>query len=82
MPLTITKEMMEADPFFKKGIREGKLEAQKETVLNLHRKLNLPPEKIVEVLKVSEGFVIESLSLAFLPPFSVNYSNRILIISI
>ena len=61
MPLTITKEMMEADPFFKKGIKEGKLEAKREAVLNLHRKLNLPPEEIAKVLEVSEEFVREVL---------------------
>ena len=61
MPITITKEMMEADLFFKKGIREGKLEAKREATLNLHRKLNLPPEEIAKVLEVSEEFVREVL---------------------
>jgi hypothetical protein len=53
LPLTITKEMMEQDPFF----QEGKLEAQKEAILNLHKELNLPAEKIAKVLKVPEEFV-------------------------
>jgi len=55
MPLTITREMMEKDPFF----QEGKLEAQREAILNLYRKLNLPPEKIAEVLSIPEDFVRE-----------------------
>jgi len=55
MPLTITREMMEKDPFF----QEGKLEAKKEDILNLYKELNLPPEKIAKVLKVSEDFVKE-----------------------
>jgi hypothetical protein len=53
MPLTITREMMEKDPFF----QEGKLEAQKEAILNLYKELNLSPEKIAKVLKVPEEFV-------------------------
>ena len=53
MPLTITREMMEKDPFF----QEGKLEAKKEDILNLYRELNLSPEQIAKVLKVSEDFV-------------------------
>ena len=55
MPLTITREMMEKDPFF----QEGKLEAQREAILNLYRKLNLSPEKIAEVLSIPEDFVKE-----------------------
>jgi len=55
MPLTITKETMEKDPFF----QEGKLEAQREAILNLYKELNLPPEKIAKVLKVSKDFVKE-----------------------
>jgi len=53
MPLTITREMMEKDPFF----QEGKLEAQKEAILNLYRELNLSPEKIAKILKVPEELV-------------------------
>ena len=55
MPLTITREMMEKDPFF----QEGKLEAQREAILNLYKELNLPAEKIARVLKVPEEFVKE-----------------------
>jgi len=55
MPLTITREMMEKDPFF----QEGKLEAQREAILNLYKELNLPAEKIAQVLKVPEAFVKE-----------------------
>jgi len=55
MPLTITREMIEKDPF----LQEGKLEAQKEAILNLYRKLNLPPKKIAEVLAIPEEFVKE-----------------------
>ena len=61
MPLTITEEMMKQDPFFQEGLEKGKLEAQKEAILNLYRELQLPPEKIAKVLKVSEDFVREVL---------------------
>ena len=68
MPLTITEEMMKQDPFFQegleKGIEKGKLEAQREAILNLYRELQLPPEKIAKVLKVSEDFVRKVLSEA------------------
>jgi hypothetical protein len=55
MPLTITREMMEKDPFF----QEGKLEAQKEAILNLYKELKLSPEQIAKVLKVPEELVRE-----------------------
>jgi len=64
MPLTITEEMMKQDPFFQEGIERGKLEAKKEDILNLYRELQLPPEKIAKVLKVSEDFVREVLKEA------------------
>jgi len=59
MPLTITEEMIKQDPFFQEGLQRGKLEAQKEAILNLYRELNLSPEKIAKVLKISEKFVEE-----------------------
>jgi len=59
MPLTITEEMIKQDPFFQEGLERGKLEAQKEAILNLYRKLNLPPKKIAEVLAIPEEFVKE-----------------------
>ena len=59
MPLTITEEMMKQDPFFQEGLERGKLKAQREAILNLYKELNLPPEKIAKVLKVSEDFVKE-----------------------
>ncbi len=64
MPLTITEEMMKQDPFFQEGLEKGKLEAKKEDILNLYRELQLPPEKIAKVLKVSEDFVREVLKEA------------------
>jgi len=64
MPLTITEEMMKQDPFFQEGLEKGKLEAQREAILNLYRELQLPPEKIAKVLKVSEDFVRKVLSEA------------------
>ncbi len=64
MPLTITEEMMKQDPFFQEGIERGKLEAKKEDILSLYRELQLPPEKIAKVLKVSEAFVREVLKEA------------------
>ena len=51
----INREIMEQDPFF----QEGKLEAQREAILNLYKELNLPAEKIARVLKVPEKFVKE-----------------------
>ena len=62
MPLTITEEMIKQDPFFQEGLERGKLEAQKEAILNLYRELNLSPEQIAKVLKVSEEFVKEVIS--------------------
>jgi hypothetical protein len=66
MPLTITEEMIKQDPFFQegleRGIEKGKLEAKKEDILNLYRELNLSPEQIAKVLKVSEEFVKEVIS--------------------
>ena len=59
MPLTITEEMIKQDPFFQEGLERGKLEAQKEAILNLYRELKLSPEQIAKVLKVSEEFVKE-----------------------
>ena len=47
-----------------KGKKEGILKAKKEDILNLYRELQLPPEKIAKVLKVSEEFVKEVLSEA------------------
>jgi len=54
--------MMKKDPFFRKGFERGKLEARKEVILNLHRELHLPPEKIARILEVSEEFVREVLN--------------------
>jgi len=59
MPITITEEMIKQDPFFQEGLERGKLEAQREAILNLYRKLNLSPEKIAEVLSIPEEFVKE-----------------------
>ena len=61
MPLTITERTIKEDPFFQEGLKRGKLEAKREDVINLHRELHLPPEKIAKVLKVSEEFVREVL---------------------
>ena len=47
-----------------KGEKRGELKAKKEAILNLHRELQLPPEKIAKVLKVSEEFVKETLKEA------------------
>ena len=57
MPLTIDKETMEKHPLYK----DGRLEAQKEAILNLHKELNLEPEKIAKILKVPLSFVKEVL---------------------
>ncbi|WP_029522340.1 hypothetical protein [Persephonella sp. KM09-Lau-8] len=66
MPLTIDKETMEKHPLYKDGIQEGiqkgKLEAQKEAILNLHKELNLEPEKISKILKVPLSFVKDVLN--------------------
>jgi len=61
MPITITEEMMKQDPFFQEGLERGKLEAKKEDIINLHKELQLPPEKIAKVLKVPVEFVKEVL---------------------
>jgi len=68
MPITITEEMMKQDPFFQegleRGVQKGKLEAKKEDIINLHKELQLPPEKIAKVLKVPLEFVKEVLKTA------------------
>ena len=64
MPITITEEMMKQDPFFQEGLERGKLEAKKEDIINLHKELQLPPEKIAKVLKVPLEFVKEVLKTA------------------
>ncbi|MEO2065040.1 MAG: hypothetical protein ABGX17_00885 [Desulfurobacteriaceae bacterium] len=56
MPITITEEMMKQGTFFQegleRGVQKGKLKAKKEDIINLHRELQLSPEKIAKVLKV------------------------------
>jgi DNA-directed RNA polymerase specialized sigma24 family protein len=64
MPITITEEMMKQDPFFQEGLERGKLEVKKEDIINLHKELQLPPEKIAKVLKVPLEFVKEVLKTA------------------
>lgn len=61
MPLTITKEMLEKNPFFQEGVQKGELKAKREAIINLRKELNLSPERIAKVLKVSEDFVREVL---------------------
>jgi hypothetical protein len=61
VPLTITEEMMKQEPFFQRGFKKGKLEAKREDILKLHKKLNLAPEQIAEVLDVPESLVKEVL---------------------
>jgi len=69
MPLTITEEMLKQNPFFQKGIekgiekgikeglKKGKLEAKKEDIIKIYKKLNLSPKDIAEVLELPEDFV-------------------------
>ncbi|NPA58548.1 MAG: hypothetical protein GXN94_04550 [Aquificae bacterium] len=65
MPLSITDEMLEKNPFFQKGkqegLQEGKLEAKKEAIVSIYKELNLPAEKIAKMLNVSQEFVEEVL---------------------
>jgi len=65
VPLTITEEMMKQDPFFQrgleKGFEKGKLEAKREDILKLHKKLNLTSKQIAEILDLPENFVKEIL---------------------
>ncbi|MEJ5173551.1 MAG: flagellar biosynthesis/type III secretory pathway protein, partial [Hydrogenothermaceae bacterium] len=53
MPLTITREMIEKDPFYKKGLEEAK----KDDIVRLYTKMSLSIDKIAEVLGVSHDFV-------------------------
>ncbi len=57
MPLTIDKETIKKHPLFK----DGKLEAQKEAVINLHKKTGWDSNKIAEVLELPVEFVKEVL---------------------
>ena len=61
--------MLKQNPFFQKGIekgiekgikegiKKGKLEAKKEDVIKIYKKLNLSPEDIAKVLELPEDFV-------------------------
>ncbi len=64
MPLTITEEMMKQDPFFQKGIEEGKLEAKKEDAKKLYLKLKLPAEQIAEILDIPLSLVRKAIEEA------------------
>ncbi len=44
MPLSITDEMLEKNPFFKKGKQEGKKEGLQEAVIRLYKKGRTPEE--------------------------------------
>ncbi|MCX7760990.1 MAG: flagellar biosynthesis/type III secretory pathway protein [Hydrogenothermaceae bacterium] len=57
MPLTITREMIEKDPFYKKGLEE----AYKKNIIKLYTKKSFTPEEIAEILDVSLDFVKETL---------------------
>ncbi|WP_155810578.1 hypothetical protein [Persephonella sp. KM09-Lau-8] len=57
MPLTITEEMAKEDPFYDLGYKKGQEEATREYIKKLYEKLNLPPEKIADILDVSIDFV-------------------------
>ena len=57
MPLTIDKETIKKHPLFK----DGKLEAQKEAVINLHKKTAWNFNKIADVLGLPVEFVKEVL---------------------
>ncbi|MCX7761003.1 MAG: hypothetical protein N2Z81_07405 [Hydrogenothermaceae bacterium] len=65
MPLTITREMIEKDPFFeegkKEGLKEGLKEGKKEDIVKLYTKLSLSIEKIAQVLDVPVDFVKDTL---------------------
>ncbi len=61
MPITFDRETIENHPFFKDGLKEGlekgKLEAKREDVIKLHRKLNMSAKEIAEVLDLPLEFV-------------------------
>ncbi|NPA52464.1 MAG: hypothetical protein GXO22_06185 [Aquificae bacterium] len=56
MPLSITDEMLEKNPFFQKGkqegLQEGLQKGLQEAVVRMYEKLNLPPEQIASVLDI------------------------------
>ena len=49
MPLTITEEMAEKDPFFEMGFKKGKQKGLQEAVAKLYKK-GKTPEEISELL--------------------------------
>lgn len=65
MPLTITREMIEKDPFFRKGkeegLKEGVEEAYKKNIIKLYTKKSFTPGEIAEVLDISVDVVIKTL---------------------
>jgi len=54
MPLSITDEMLEKNPFFQKGKQEGLQKGLQEAVVRMYEKLNLPPEQIASVLEKTD----------------------------
>ena len=67
MPITFDRETIENHPFFKDGLKEGlekgKLEAKREDVIKLHRKLNMSAKEIAEVLELPIDFVKNVLKM-------------------
>ncbi|NPA53143.1 MAG: hypothetical protein GXO21_00580 [Aquificae bacterium] len=52
LPLTITEEMLKQNPFFQKGLQEGKKEGLQEAVKNLYINLGLSIEEITKGLNI------------------------------
>ncbi|WP_457624685.1 hypothetical protein [Persephonella sp.] len=54
MPITITEEMLEKNPFFQKGKQEGRQEGLQEAVKSFYVNLGLSVEEIAKGLNISE----------------------------
>jgi len=54
MPITITEEMLEKNPFFQKGKQEGLQEGIQASIKNLYLNLRLSVEEIAKGLNISE----------------------------
>jgi hypothetical protein len=62
MPLTITEEMMEQDPFFQMGFQEGVRIGRKKVIQKLYLRGDFSPKGIADLLEVPLEFVEEAIA--------------------
>jgi len=66
MPLTITEEMMEQDPFFQMGFQVGFQEGvrigRKKVIQKVYLRGDFSPQEVADLLEVSLEFVKEAIA--------------------